>query len=87
MGRKLTHEAVSDMDVKGLQCEAVLLKKTHIDKKGHTVLDDTTEMKLESQGFTPFLRCPYCRAKNVVTNMRNRLGINEMAVSHVLKEQ
>jgi hypothetical protein len=71
---------------KCLWCREILFMKTRRDKTGHTTLDRASGMKLESEEFTPFLRCPYYRAKNVVT-VQNSFGDTEIAVTDFLSDE
>jgi hypothetical protein len=75
------------IEEKCLQCGEILFGKIRMDEAGHTVLDGTSDLKLESSRFTSFLRCPYCRAKNAVTNVHNSFGISEVAISHLLDDE
>jgi DNA-directed RNA polymerase subunit RPC12/RpoP len=81
---RLVH--MREIKEKCLQCGETLFTKARRDGTGQTTLDRASDLKLESEEFTPLLRCPNCRAKNVV-KVRNSFGGTEVAVTHLLSNE
>jgi hypothetical protein len=71
---------------KCFQCREVLFKKVKNTRTGHTAIEAEEGIKVESEGFTSFMRCPYCRAKNVVASPQNSFGLKELSITHLLDE-
>jgi len=71
------------MEEKCRKCGKTLFKKVLLDEQGHTAIDESTPISLESDDKESFFKCPHCLAKNIVVSSTSQYGVPQLRISHV----
>ena len=71
------------MKEKCLKCKDVLFQKGLLDKNGHMGMDLKTQLDLQSDGDDKVFICPYCSAKNVISETKSKGGLSKFRISHI----
>jgi len=71
------------MEQKCLKCGGILFKKVLLDEKGHTAMDMSTKIDLESDGLDQFYKCPHCQTKNVIADVTRPDSPPQIRISRI----